>query len=565
MSAQLNKALRNLNKFSKVLTQDKKQAGSQAMLYSVGFTKEDMNRPQVCIFSNTYDSSPCNWHLGDKQKIIKDSFKQLKGLRVNAIGINDGVSMGNIGMRYSLPSREIIADSLESTMMGHSYDASITIPGCDKNMPGCTMGMIRVDRPSFMIFGGTILAGNVNGELKDVRDSYEAYGSYIKGDMSEAAYDNLIMNCCHKDGGGCGGMYTANTMSVTCETLGLTLPNSSSNPANSKEKIEECLQAEEVMINLLKTNLTPSKVLSKTSFENAIRTVLAVQGSTNGVLHIIAIAREAGIDINIDDFERLSRITPIIGNFQPSGKYWMEHMYKLGGTARLLRYLLDKKIIDGDAMTITGKTLGENLSKFDPITTDKTVIYPVESPLKKDGNLKILKGNLSPNGCVAKISGNEGSFFKGPAKVFNSEHDMLDALEQKRIQEGDVVVLNYLGPKGGPGMPEMLKPTSALVGYGFEGKVALITDGRFSGASSGFIIGHVSPEAKEKGLIGVLEDMDVITLDIENNEISVDLDEKTISGRFENWETKYDVKKDVKGYLKKYSKTVQSADNGCIC
>ena len=565
MSAQLNKALRNLNKYSKVLTQDKKQAGSQAMLYSVGFTKEDMNRPQVCIFSNTYDSSPCNWHLGQKQQVIQDSFKQLKGLKVNAIGVNDAISMGNIGMTYSLPSREIIADSLESTMIGHSYDASITIPGCDKNMPGCVMGMLRVDRPSFMIFGGTIRPGVVEGVHKDIRDSYEAYGSYIKGTMSEAQYDNLIMNCCHRDGGGCGGMYTANTMSVACEVLGLTLPNSSSNPANCMEKIEECLQSEEVMINLLKTNLTPSQIITKTSIENAIRTILAVQGSTNGVLHLLAIAREAGVDINIDDFERLSRITPIIGNFQPSGKYWMEHMYNIGGTAKLLRYLLDKKILDGDAMTITGKTLGENLSKFEPITTDKTVIYPVESPIKKDGNFKILKGNLSPHGCVAKISGNEGSYFKGPAKVFTAENVMLDALEAKKIVEGDVVVLNYLGPKGGPGMPEMLKPTSALVGYDLSGKVALITDGRFSGASSGFIIGHVTPEAKDKGLIGVIEDHDIITLDIEKNEISVDLDEKTIAARFENWETKYDVKKDVKGYLKKYSKTVSGAEHGCVC
>jgi len=565
MSAQLEKALRNLNKYSRVITQDKKQAGSQAMLYSVGFTTEDMHRPQVCIFSNTYDSSPCNWHLGIKQKIVQDSFKQLKGLKVNAIGINDAISMGNIGMKYSLPSREIIADSLESTMIGHSYDASITIPGCDKNMPGCVMGMVRVDRPSFMIFGGTIRPGVVDGVHKDVRDSYEAYGAYINKTMSEAQYDNLIQNCCHKDGGGCGGMYTANTMSVTCETMGLTLPNSSSNPANCMEKIEECHQAEEVLINLLKQDLTPSKILNKVSFENAIRVIMAVQGSTNGVLHIIAMAREAGIDITLDDFERLSRITPIIGNFQPSGKYWMEHMYELGGTARLLRYLLDKKIIDGDAMTITGKTLGENLSKYKPISTDKDVIYPIENPIKKDGNFKILKGNLSPNGCVAKISGNEGSYFKGPAKVFSAENTMLDALEAKEIVEGDVVVLNYLGPKGGPGMPEMLKPTSALVGYGLSGKVALITDGRFSGASSGFIIGHVSPEAKSMGLIGVLEDHDMITLDIEKNEISVDLDENTIKARFENWESKYEVKKEVKGYLRKYAQTVSDACDGAIC
>jgi len=407
-----------------------------------------------------------------KQKIIQDSFKQLKGLKVNSIGVNDAISMGNLGMRYSLPSRAIIADSLESSMMGHSYDAAVTIPGCDKNMPGCMIGMIRVNRPSFMIFGGTVRPGVVNGEHKDIRDSYEAYGSYIGGKMSENQFDHLIQNCCHRDGGGCGGMYTANTMSVACEALGFTLPNSSSNPANSQEKIDELLRTEAVLTNLLQNDITPDKILTKTSFENAIKTILAVQGSTNGVLHLLAMAREADIDITLDDFERLSRITPIIGNFQPSGEYWMEAMFNIGGTARLLRYLLDKGIIDGSVMTITGKTMAENLQEFEPIKTDSTVIYPVESPIKKDGNFKILKGNLSPVGCVAKISGKEAPYFRGPAKVFSTEHGMLNALEAKKVVEGDVVVLNYLGPKGGPGMPEMLKPTAALVGYGFEGKVA---------------------------------------------------------------------------------------------
>jgi dihydroxy-acid dehydratase len=483
---------------------------------------------------------------------------------VNAIGINDGVSMGNEGMKYSLPSREIIADSYESTMRGHSYDASVTIPGCDKNMPGAMIGMIRVDAPTFMIFGGTIRPGVVDGEHKDVRDAYEGYGSYVKGEMSEAKFDNLIQNCCHKDGGGCGGMYTANTMSVSCEAMGMTLPNSSSNPANSPEKQGECLMAESVLLNLLQKNIKPSDILSKRSFENAIRAILALQGSTNGILHLLAIAKAAEIDLTIDDFERLSRITPIIGNFQPSGQYWMEHMYNIGGTARLLKYLLNKGIIDGDVPTITGKTLTQNLDDYEPIATDKTVIYPLESPIKASGNFKILKGNLSTEGCVAKISGKEGNYFKGPAKVYDEQHTMLEALAKGEIVEGDVVVLNFFGPVGGPGMPEMLKPTAALVGYGLEGKVALITDGRFSGASSGMIIGHVAPEAKNRGLIGVLEHGDVITIDIEKNELSVDLSDTVVADRMSRFES-YDRTAKPKGYLAKYAKLVQSASLGASC
>lgn len=553
-----------LNRYSKLITEDPTQTGSQAFLYGVGYSQKDMSLPQACIFSNWYEANLCNKHLFGLQEKVHNSITKLKSLRANTVGISDAITMGNIGMTYSLPSRELIADGFETTMMGHHHDCAVTIPGCDKNLPGCLMGMIRVNRPSFVIIGGTIRPGNWKGKKVDVRDSYEMNGKYFAGQVTKEELDEMVMCCAHKDGGGCGGMYTFNTMGVALELLGMTLPNSSSNPANSKEKQEECLQTERVLLNLLEKDLKPCDILTKTSFENAIRAILAVGGSTNGVLHLLAIAKECGVDLKLDDFERLTRITPIIGNFQPSGDHWMEALYEIGGTAALTKYMIEKGIIDGSAMTITGKTIAENLKDVAPVDTTAGVIFPIEKPLKTEGPFKILKGNLAVEGCVAKISGKDAAYFKGPAKVFNSENKFMASLSNKEINEGDVVVMNFVGPKGGPGMPEMLKPTSALVGYGLEGKVALITDGRFSGASCGMIVGHIAPEGCDRGIIAVVHNGDEVEIDINNNKISVNVDEATLNKRMENFDA-YMPKKEVKGILAKYVKLVNSASEGCTC
>ncbi len=550
-----------LNNASKAITQDLSQGASQAMLYAAGFSKDDMNKPQVCIFSNWFDSNPCNMHLKKLQDEVKSSFQFLKGLRVNSVGVSDGISMGTIGMKYSLPSRELIADSYESTMMGHSYDSAVTIPGCDKNIPGALMGMIRVNRPSMMVYGGTIRSGNYCNKPVDIVSAFQSYGEYLKGDLNEKERDELLQVCCDKDGGACGGMYTANTMAIASEVLGFTLPNSSSNPANSEEKIQECNSIENFVVNMLENDITPKSILSKKSFENAIKAIVSVGGSTNAIIHLLAIAHEANISLKLDDFERISKSTPIIGNFKPSGEYLMEDLYNKGGTSGLVKYLINSNIIEGDAMTITGKTLEENLNHFDLIEPDNDLIFSLDKPIKNEGNFKILNGNLATNGAVAKISGKEENYFKGPAKVFISEDDMIKALENGKIKEGNVVVISHQGPTGGPGMPEMLKPTSALVGYGLEGKVALITDGRFSGGSCGFIVGHISPEARKGGMIGYLKDGDEIIIDINKNKISVDLDmNEALERSGTNIVNKYN-----KGYIGKYSRLVSQSHLGCYC
>ncbi|VVU95542.1 Dehydratase family [seawater metagenome] len=558
----INKSIRYINTISKNITQDKSQGASQAMLYGAGFSKKDMNKAQICIFSNWFDSNPCNMHLHRLQNLVKDGFSHLKGLRVNSIGVSDGISMGTKGMLYSLPSRELIADSFESTMIGHSYDGAITIPGCDKNIPGAILGMLRVNRPSFMIYGGAIKAGVYNNKPVDIVSAFQSYGQYIKGELTEDAREDLLSSCCDKNGGACGGMYTANTMALVVEALGLSLPNSSSNITHSLEKEDECIYAEDVILNLLENEITPKSILTKKSFENAIKVVLSVGGSTNAVLHILAIAKEAEIDISLADFNRLSKITPIIGNFKPSGKYLMEDLYKKGGSSPLFKYLLQENILDGECMTITGKTLGDNLEKYDVMKPDNDLIFSCSNPIKKDGNIKILKGNLATNGCVAKISGNEGNYFSGPAITYNTENEMIEGLKNGEIKEGHVIIIRYQGPKGGPGMPEMLKPTAALVGYGLEGKVALITDGRFSGGSCGFIVGHVSPEAAEGGLISLVNNDDIIKIDISKSSISVDVDIEELLERnkpiiLNDNEHQY--------YLRKYKKLVMPAHQGCYC
>lgn len=557
----------DFNKFSKVITQDKSQGASQAMLYATGMNTGDFDKAQVCIFSNWFDSNPCNMHLKKLQDLVQTSINKdskLIGFRTNSIGVSDGISMGTQGMKYSLPSREIIADSYESTMFGHSYDAGVTIPGCDKNIPGALIGMIRVNRPSFMIYGGTIKPGKYQGCDVDIVTAFQSYGRYLKNELNDDQRIDLLTKCCHPDGGACGGMYTANTMALACEVLGVTLPNSSSNLANSKEKIEECNNSSDTITNLLANNILPKDILTRDSFLNAIKTIVSVGGSTNAVLHLIAIARTAEIDLTLDDFENISKKIPIIGNFKPSGEYLMNDLYNIGGSAALINYLIHNNILNGDCLTITGNSLADNVKNytFDKSQKHNKIIFPINKPIKSSGNIRILYGNLALEGCVAKISGKEGNYFKGKAKVFMSEDDMIKSLKDGYIQEGDVIVITHQGPKGGPGMPEMLKPTSAIVGYGLEGKVAFVTDGRFSGGSCGFIIGHVTPEAAKGGAIGLIEDGDTIIIDIENNKIDLDLDptefRKRLSVEFKSIPS-------VKGYLNKYRKLVDTASNGCIC
>ena len=555
---------KDLNKYSKQITQDKSQGASQAMLYATGMKLNDFSKSQICVFSNWFDSNPCNMHLKKLQDKVKNSInrnQEMIGLRVNSIGVSDGISMGTQGMKYSLPSREIIADSYESTMIGHSYDASITIPGCDKNIPGALIGMIRVNRPSFMIYGGTIQPGNHKGCDVDIVTAFQSYGRFLKNEISDCERVELLSKCCHPDGGACGGMYTANTMALACEVLGVTLPNSSSNLANSVEKERECNQASGTMMNLLENNILPKSILSRESFLNAIKAIVSVGGSTNAVIHLLAIAITAEIHLTLDDFESISRKTPIIGNFKPSGEFLMNDLYKIGGSSSLINYLINKNIINGECYTITGKTLGENV-EGSYLKYNHNVVSSVENPIKESGNIRILYGNLAEDGCVAKISGKEGNYFKGPAKVFDSENDMITALKQNVIDEGDVICIRYQGPKGGPGMPEMLKPTSALVGYGLEGKVALITDGRFSGGSCGFIIGHITPEAYSGGLIGIIENGDIISIDIEKNLINLNVKSNQIKNRIKHRNLKQEK---LTGYLDKYRKLVDTATNGCIC
>jgi len=552
-----------LNHYSKTITQDESQPASQAMLYGIGLTEDDMQKPQIGIASTWYEGNTCNMHLNGLSLFVKDGVRKngMVGLQFNTIGISDGITNGTEGMRYSLVSREIIADSVEAVTAAHYYDGLITIAGCDKNMPGVVMAMIRVNRPSIMVYGGTIASGNYKGKKLNIVSAFEALGEKYAGTISDEDFKGIIKNAC-PGAGACGGMYTANTMSSAIEALGLSLPYSSSNPALSDDKKEECLKAGEFLKVLLEKNIKPSDILTKLSFENAFTLVVALGGSTNAVLHLLAMAKTANIDFTLDDVTRINERTPVLANLKPSGKYLMEDVFAIGGVPAVMKYLLEKGLLHGDCLTVTGKTIKENLDKVVALPLEQDVILPIENPLKTTGHLRILFGNLAPEGSVAKITGNEGELFTGSAIVFENEFECIKGIREGKVKPGQVIVIRNEGPKGGPGMPEMLKPTSALIGAGLGNSVALITDGRFSGGTHGFVVGHVSPEAFDGGPIALVQDGDVITIDAVNNKIDIQLSEKELSGRKKQWQQP-ELK--VKfGVLYKYTKQVSSASLGCL-
>ncbi|MDH5753150.1 MAG: dihydroxy-acid dehydratase, partial [Deltaproteobacteria bacterium] len=512
-----------LNRYSSRITQPKSQGASQAMLYATGIDDEGLNKAQVGIASVWYESNPCNMHLLDLGLAVKKGVAQagLVGYRFNTVGVSDGISMGTRGMSYSLQSRDLIADSVETVVAAHWYDALVALPGCDKNMPGVIMAMGRLNRPALMIYGGTIKPGKSEHYDKlDVVSAFQSYGEYISGRMSEEQRREVVKNAIPGPGA-CGGMYTANTMATAIEALGMSMPFSSSYPAEYKEKQEECVAAGQVIRNLMEKDIKPRDIMTRQAFENAMVVTMALGGSTNAVLHLIAMAHAVEIELTIDDFQAVSNRIPFLADLKPSGKFVMEDLHLVGGTPAVMKYLLEKDVLHGDCLTVTGRSMAENLSLVKDLTPDQTIIFPWERPIKTSGHIQILKGNLAPEGAVAKITGKEGLRFSGPARVFEGEEDMLKALEDKKIQKGDVVVIRQEGPQGGPGMPEMLTPTSAIMGAGLGEHVALITDGRFSGGSHGFIVGHVTPEAQVGGPIGLLRDGDVITIDADNNELSV--------------------------------------------
>jgi len=548
------------NKYSKNVTQNPEQPAAQAMLYGVGLSKEDMSKAQIGIVSTGWEGNPCNMHLNDLAKDIKKEIVQqdLVGLIFHTIGVSDGISMGTAGMRYSLPSREIIADSIETVASAQWYDGIVAVVGCDKNMPGAMMGICRLDRPAVVVYGGTIRAGHYGGKKLDVVSAFEALGEKIAGNIDQETYEGIIRNAI-PGAGACGGMYTANTMSSSIEALGLCIPFNSSIPATDPLKASEHSAIARAIKLCVKQDLTPLKILTKKSFENAIRLLTVLGGSTNAVLHLLAIAREANIDLSLQDFQDISNDTPFLADLKPSGKYVMEDLHQQGGVPAVMKMMLEKGYIDGSCMTVTGKSIEDNLAMVKPI--DHPILYPMDSPLKSSGHIQILYGNLAEEGSVAKITGKEGEQFFGPAKVFNSEDDANAAIAAKKIMEGEVIVIRYCGPKGGPGMPEMLKPTSSIMGAGLGGKVALITDGRFSGGTHGFVVGHITPEAYDGGMIGLLKDGDMITIDAIKNVISVDLSEEEITLRKDGWKP---ISKKEKFFLKKYRKTVSSASLGCV-
>lgn len=552
-----------LNKYSRTLTQDESQPASQAMLYGVGLSENDMNKAQVGIVSTWFEGNTCNMHLNSLSQLVKTGVlkQDLVGLQFNTIGISDGITNGTEGMRYSLVSRELIADSVESVTAAHYYDGLITIAGCDKNMPGMAIAMIRADRPSLMVYGGTIASGNYKGNKLNIVSAFEALGEKFAGRISDEDYKGVIKNAC-PGAGACGGMYTANTMSSAIEALGLSLPYSSSSPAMSEEKKEECLSAGKYLRVLLEKNLTPSRILNKQAFENATTVVVALGGSTNAVLHLLAMAKTAGIDFTLDDIARINEQTPVLANLKPSGKYLMEDVFAVGGVPAVMKYLLEKNLLHGDCLTVTGKTLAENLQEVNGLQKGQDVIQSVESPTKTTGHLRVLYGNLAPQGSVAKISGKEGESFSGPALVFENEFECIAGIREGKVKPGHVVVIRNEGPKGGPGMPEMLKPSSALIGAGLGKSVALITDGRFSGGTHGFVIGHVCPEAFDGGPIALVQNGDLITIDAVNNRIDFSVSESELAGRKMKW--KQPSLKVRNGVLYKYAKQVGSASEGCL-
>lgn len=553
-----------LNKHSKTVTQDPTQPAAQAMLYGIGLTDKQLTQPFIGIASMGYDGNTCNMHLNHLATYIKAEINtsEMVGLIFNTIGISDGITNGTDGMRYSLVSREIIADSIESVVDGHYYDAVIAIPGCDKNMPGSIIAMGRLNRPSIMVYGGTIAPGKYQGKDLNIVSAFEALGEKIAGKISEEDFKGIIKNSC-PGAGACGGMYTANTMAIAIEALGMSLPYSSSNPAISHEKIEECKQVASYIKLLLEKNICPKDIMTFKAFENAITTLIALGGSTNAVLHIIAMAKSVGITITQDDFQQISNKTPLIADFKPGGNYLMQNLHEKGGVPMVLKYLLAKKMLHGDCLTVTGKTVAENLKNIIDIDfEDQNIIKPIENPIKKTGHLQILYGNLAKNGSVAKITGKEGEKFSGPAKVFNGEKELIKGIEDKIIKAGDVIVIRYVGSEGGPGMPEMLKPTSAIIGAGLGKSVALITDGRFSGGTHGFVVGHISPEAYDGGTIALVKDGDHIEINAINNTIHLAVTDEELKKRREQF--KQPKPKVTKGVLYKYQKLVTDASKGCI-
>lgn len=555
-----------LNRISQTITQPKSQGASQAMLYATGLSESDMNKAQVGISSVWYEGNPCNMHLLDLSTLVRDSVREagLVGYRFNTIGVSDGISMGTTGMRYSLQSREIIADGIETVMQGQWYDANISLPGCDKNMPGVAIAMGRVNRPSIMVYGGTIQPGcSKSGDSIDIVSAFQSYGQYITGEISEEQRFDIIRNAC-PGGGACGGMYTANTMATAIETLGLTLPGSSSSPAESEAKKVECRNVGAAIRNILKEDIRPHDILTRQAFEDAMVVVTVLGGSTNAVLHLIAIAHSVGIKLTIEDFQKVTDRTPFLADLKPSGKYVMADMHQIGGTPGLLKYLIKEGLIKGDGITVTGKTVKENVKNEPDMPTNQDILRPLSNPIKATGHLAILRGSLAPGGSVGKITGKEGTRFEGKAKVYDAEDDFISALERGEIKKGEktVVIIRYEGPKGGPGMPEMLKPSSAIMGAGLGKDVALLTDGRFSGGSHGFLIGHIVPEAQEGGPIGLIQDGDRIVIDAEKRIVDLEVDEAEMAKRRSAW--KQPPLKYNRGTLKKYASLVSDASSGCV-
>jgi len=552
-----------LNKYSKTITQDITQPAAQAMLYGIGLTEEDLKKAQVGIVSMGYEGNTCNMHLNDLAKDVKKGVwnADLVGLIFNTIGVSDGISNGTEGMRFSLVSRDVIADSIETVMGAQWYDGMIAIPGCDKNMPGALIAMGRVNRPALMVYGGTIHSGRWKGEHLNIVSAFEALGKKFKNTISDEDFKGVIKNSCPGPGA-CGGMYTANTMASAIEALGMSLPYSSSNPAVSQDKLKECEDAGKAIRILLEKDIKPRDIMTRKAFENAITIVAVLGGSTNAVMHLIAMAHSVDIEITLDDFQKISDRTPVLADLKPSGKFMMEDLHAVGGVQAVLKYLLKEGYIHGDCLTVTGKTMAENLENVPDLKEGQEVVFDIKNALKSTGNIQILYGNLASEGCVAKISGKEGEYFEGTAVVFESEFEVIPGIEKGLVKPGDVVVIRYCGPRGGPGMPEMLKPTSAIMGAGLGDKVALITDGRFSGGSHGFVVGHITPEAYDGGGLALVENGDIITIDAVKNTINLKIPDAEYAERLANW-VRPDLKV-TKGVLLKYARSVSSASTGCV-
>lgn len=555
--------MKELNKYSKTLTQDETQPAAQAMLFGIGLTEEDMNKAQIGIVSTGWEGNTCNMHLNGLAEEVKKGVisTDLIGLIFHTIGVSDGMSMGTSGMRFSLPSRDIIADSIETVVSAQWYDGVIAVTGCDKNMPGAMIALARLNRPSILAYGGTISPGCHAGNKLDIVSAFEALGKKIAGQIEPADFRKVVQNACPGPGA-CGGMYTANTMASAIEAMGMSLPYNSSIPANIPAKQEESVRIGQAIRHLLEEDIKPRDILTMKAFENALTIIIALGGSTNAVLHMLAIARAAGVDLTIDDFQRISDKTPFLADLKPSGQYVMEDLYHVGGVPAVMKLLLAEGYIHGDCLTVTGKTIAENLAELPELKVGQDIIRPVSAPIKPTGHLRILYGNLAEGGAVAKITGKEGEFFRGKARVFDSEQETNDAIANHVIQPGDVIVIRYCGPKGAPGMPEMLKPTSAIMGEGLGQQVALITDGRFSGGTHGFVVGHITPEAQAGGLIALLQDGDMITIDAKENTLTADLSEEEINERRAQWSTP--PLRAQFGLLRKYAHTVSSASEGCV-